>query len=188
MELELLNIQMLIGFILMMVTFYKIPSLLMIDKDFVLKFLKIMLLINVPLRIGLMALSHGGPVSEVTYRILDMPLSVFLGVFWEDAFYVLPVLIMRYYQKLAQAAGQEKRRKTFKLIADVATPILALLFMHGHAYQGWVGMLTIIYWFFSYSVGKKRGLGTSMICHILFDVIAVVLIHVYAQLIIAGVI
>ena len=83
-------------------------------------------------------------------------------VFWEDAFYVIPMFLA------------VKLLKKWYLY----TPIIALLsidFALGHQYQGnHAVFITALYPFFiSYRFGKKYGLGTIMICHVIYDFITV---------------
>jgi hypothetical protein len=39
----------------------------------------------------------------------------------------------------------------------------------GHLYQGPLGLVTAMYPFISYTVGGRKGLGTVMMLHIIFD-------------------
>jgi membrane protease YdiL (CAAX protease family) len=49
--------------------------------------------------------------------------------------------------------------------------ISSLTFAAGHLAYGpvWAGMLLIYVPFLSYRYGKKYGLGTVMVCHVLYD-------------------
>lgn len=83
-------------------------------------------------------------------------------VFWEDAFYVIPIFLLI------------KVFKKWYLYMPLVV-LLSIDFALGHQYQGnHAVFITALYPFFiSYHFGKKYGLGTVMICHVVFDFIAV---------------
>jgi len=78
-------------------------------------------------------------------------------VWWEDLFYVLPMfwIVKRFKKWLA-----------FLLIF-----FLSMDFGAGHMYQGvWGVIVTSFYpYFISYRYGKKYGLGTVMVSHVIYD-------------------
>lgn len=84
-----------------------------------------------------------------------------LGVFWEDAVHVLPAMIM------ARIGLPSIFSFVFLFFSSIA-------FATGHIYISpeWA-LITAIYPTISYHYGKKHGLGTVMICHILYDIITV---------------
>mgnify|MGYP003332928607 CR=1 FL=1 len=78
-------------------------------------------------------------------------------VFWEDAFFGIPVYFLSKYVK----------NKWLKWPAIVA---ISLLFGSGHLYQGPTGMLLSLYpYFISKKYGERNGFGTVMLCHIMYD-------------------
>jgi hypothetical protein len=102
------------------------------------------------------------PYDPIAGRLNHWSLGM---VFWEDAFYVLPIYLFRkyltnrWYLWVPLAAG------------------LSLHFGWGHGYQGnWAIAITALYPFFiSYRYGLRVGFGTVMICHILYDHVLVYL-------------
>lgn len=83
-----------------------------------------------------------------------------LGVYWEDAIFTLPAL-MAY------------RRGESKLFKGLLLGLSAFVFASGHIDYGlpWAAATFFYIPFISYKYGKTNGLGTVMICHILYDVI-----------------
>jgi hypothetical protein len=91
-----------------------------------------------------------------------------LGVFSEDAIFVLPLVLLRDKGKLS------------KFVYAILFAISAALFSLGHMYQGLVGFTSIIYLFASAHFGRKFGFGTVMIGHILYDFITVAILSIYS--------
>ena len=110
----------------------------------------------------------GTPLPGVPPELSAIGLWRLILVFWEDAFYVLPIYWMSKYEK----------DKKFKLLTWSWALGLSLNFALGHAYQGLGGVaMTFFYPFFiSFRYGKKNGFGTIMMCHILYDFITVMTI------------
>jgi hypothetical protein len=183
---HILNLKVVVGLALLLVTLFRWPHLLAIDTDFVKWFTKVALCFGVPMRCLLLWSGHDGKMTFALEYLLSLPMSALLGVGWEDGFFVLPLLLLRHFRNLHLAAGNLKRAAALKAMVTVATPVLAILFTAGHAYQGWVGLLTIMYWLFSYQIGRKHGLGTSMLCHIVLDVVGVTVLHLYSILFLGG--
>jgi len=92
-------------------------------------------------------------------------------VFWEDAFFVLPMVFMI------------NRFSKWIWIPFVAA--MSIVFGMAHGYQGeWAILVTAIYpYFISYRLGKIHGFGTVMLCHILYDVITYFTLHLTPYLI-----
>jgi hypothetical protein len=81
----------------------------------------------------------------------------FTLVFWEDAFHMVPFYFA--FKKW----GINKYTKAF-------AAVLIIFFAAGHYYHGILGMLvTATYPVIMYWTAKKYNIGTSMICHIIFD-------------------
>ena len=99
----------------------------------------------------------GFTLPKVPEVILGMGIHKIILVFWEDAFFVLPIYFAM------------KRCRIWVAVPLII--VLSAIFGMGHAYQGYWGIfVTSLYPFcISYRFGKKYGFGTVMICHILYD-------------------
>lgn len=93
------------------------------------------------------------------FAIKHVSITQLLGVYWEDTFYVLPiVLLSKYIQP--------------KFIIYSFMIFCAYNFGIGHMYQGilvsiYMGMYVIC----SFLFRRKIGIGTFMICHVVHDVV-----------------
>ena len=98
-------------------------------------------------------------MPKIPPELYYAPVWHFMLVFWEDAFFVLPMILAFKYLK--------------KSIAILVAITLSLIFAHGHLYQGYIAVaITSLYpYFISYKYSKKFGMGTVMVCHILYDFI-----------------
>lgn len=135
-------------------------NLMRIEFDKITKFLTFMVLLT----FGKIALFSF--INSFTYTgfsappaILGMEVWRFALVFWEDAFFAIPLVFAFKYLN--------------KYIAIVIAVVLSLWFGYGHVYQGyWVALVISLYpYFISKYFGEKYGMGTVMICHILYDFI-----------------
>lgn len=125
-------------------------------------------------------------------ELLEMGLWRLVLVFWEDAFYVLPIYlvskkevgswikykVLQFQKKYLKKGwipwiGTKEKSRNLKPVTWGLAVALSINFALGHAYQGVGGVLiTMLYpYFISYRYGKKVGFGTVMICHILYDFI-----------------
>lgn len=86
-------------------------------------------------------------------------------VFWEDAFYAIPIYYAHKHLKSWPAWG--------------LTIALSLMFASGHTYQGYfVASLTAFYpYFISNRFGAVVGFGTVMACHIIYDMLTFLVVH-----------
>lgn len=127
-----------------------------VQWDSLAKFIAFLCVIFV-LRIS--AISFAGELPQLPPELMR-PTWPFALVFWEDAFYVLPLLFMDKFKWL---------RKWY--IWYPVAIALSINFGLGHAYQGLQGILiTSIYpVLISYRYSKKVGMGTVMLAHILYD-------------------
>jgi membrane protease YdiL (CAAX protease family) len=82
-------------------------------------------------------------------------------VFWEDAVFTLPILFWERYSNPS------------KWLVYPVLAASAIFFGMGHLYQGIMGGVMAAFYLFviSYGYGKKHGLGTVMICHVLYDML-----------------
>jgi membrane protease YdiL (CAAX protease family) len=96
--------------------------------------------------------------SIITMRSIH-PLQ-FLMVFWEDAFFTLPTIIM-------EKMGASKLFRNCMLILS------SLAFASGHIAYGlpWAFITLFYVPMISYKYGKKHGLSTVMACHITYDMV-----------------
>jgi len=98
-------------------------------------------------------------IPKMHGALLEMPKIMFSLVWWEDGFYVLPiVLAFRYLPKK---------------IAIAFAIFMSAWFGTGHLYQGISGVfITSLYpYLVAYRFGKKYGYGTVMVGHVLYDYI-----------------
>jgi hypothetical protein len=82
-----------------------------------------------------------------------------LGVFWEDAVFVMPLIILKDKKNVPNVL--------YYTLFAISTAVFAL----GHSYQGIMGLTSAIYIYFSAKYGRQLGFGTVMICHTLYDLI-----------------
>jgi hypothetical protein len=141
-----------IGFFMILMALKINKSLVRIEPKKVLEFLKMMALVTL--------------IRVVVARVTGDSHSYFpdfsglLCVWWEDAVFTLPILMMNHYKI--------KFRYQLPVIA-----ISSLAFASGHlGYSvGWASILLTYVYFISYKYGLKVGLGTVMLCHVFYDVI-----------------
>jgi len=133
-----------------------------IDREAMKSFLKIMAMMTLIRVIGYFV-GGGIPKAPVDHDVIRaiLPISTLL-VFWEDTFFTLPILIFEQY-------GISKCLRNILIIAS------SLVFASGHlAYGPTWAFCTLFYVpFISYRLGKKHGLGTVMLGHVLYDLITV---------------
>jgi len=103
--------------------------------------------------------SYSGDIPSIPPE-LDRPVWPFALVFWEDAFFVLPLFFLNKIKCLSK----------WYIWYPVAIA-LSINFGLGHAYQGVLAVfeaglyVTLV----SYRYGKKVGMGTVMLAHIIYD-------------------
>jgi hypothetical protein len=152
-------LQMYTGFAIIILMFLFDRSKLDIKLDKVSKFLAFMAIVTA-FRLALHSFHNTPPSTE----IINIPFYLFALVPWEDAFYVAPLL---YIDEMRQE-GRVKEW-VWKLLVVISSVTFGL----GHAYQGLFGvLLTSIYpYFVSFKYSKRVGMGTVMVCHVLYDMI-----------------
>lgn len=157
-----MSILFLIGLALTLVVYVFDRKTIRFDIQVVSKFLVIMFLVTL-LRTAIMSLasSLGYDVISIGSALSRIKFYQFALVFWEDAVFAMSI----YYIK-----------DVFKLSKYIWIPIAVILsayFGYGHVYQGdWVGVITcFIPFFVFYKYGAKYGFGTTMVCHIAYDMI-----------------
>lgn len=98
-----------------------------------------------------------------------IPWQTTLMVWWEDAAHTLPLLL------LARLIGTEK--KTWPIHA-LAFATIMVAFGAGHIYQGLVPAIALSFYIpYTLKLSKTKGLGTIMICHVLYDLSTILLIQ-----------
>lgn len=152
---------MYIGFAIIALMFVFDRNKLDIKLNKVAKFLAFMAIITA-FRLALQ--SYAG--SSAPTAIMNIPFYLFALVPWEDAFYVAPLLY------LEEIKNRGKLGKALWVAIVVSTSIH---FGLGHAYQGWfaVGLTALYPYFISLKYSKRVGMGTVMVCHVLYDMITV---------------
>lgn len=152
-DVTLYNLQVLFGMIAFLYAFKKHPELLKVDIKQVIRFSLASFLI-----FGIQGILLS---KETVLNFVDAAyfngINSLAGVWWEDACFVLPYLIL--YKILG-------KKSLFFLPLFVIT---SLMFMSGHSYQGPAGMVTFIFPFVSFYYARKYGAGTTMLCHIMYD-------------------
>lgn len=128
---------------------------LRIDVD-ALKSFGVFLLWVTLIRAILFSISDTSSMSHILHLINPW---FMLGVFWEDAVHVLPLIVLKDKDKIGN-------------VAYYALFICsAIIFASGHMYQGLVGLTSVIYIYFSAKYGRQYGFGTVMLCHIAYDLV-----------------
>lgn len=130
------------------------------------KFFKLMLIITA-IRIGLQFTSITAPANG--RDVMDeITLLSLLQVFWEDVFFTLPALML-----------DRLGRSGFEI--GLCLAISAVAFASCHLAYGalWAGITLLYVPFLSYKYGRLYGLGTIMICHILYDVMTLLSVRLF---------
>lgn len=143
-------------------------DLLRIQKSSILNFLKIMGFVTIVRAITFFLTNDGS--SNENLNIFSL-LSV-LGVFWEDLVYVVPLVL---FKRLLNF--KSKIFKAFFYLLVIATSIS---FGSGHLYQG-MGAVALLSFYvpFTMFLGERKGFGTVIIAHILYDFITILTIMLF---------
>ena len=106
-----------------------------------------------------------GLMEQFPQNPVGMPFWTMGLVFWEDFFFAVPIYFIC-------------KHMTHKWLKFSLIFAISALFGLGHLYQGWeaVFILAFMPYFVTYRYGKQYGFGTTMICHILYDVSTVIFI------------
>ena len=86
--------------------------------------------------------------------------NTMIWVFWEDAFFAMPIYFFKDYLK------------SHKYVWVTVAVLLSLWFGSLHVYQGYfaAAVISVYPFFLSYKFGAKHGFGTVMACHIIYDI------------------
>jgi hypothetical protein len=150
--------------ILMLYATYKsdYKSLLRIDFASLKKFSIIVVLMNL-LRMAVSFLIIG--IHQRSQSASFLPWQTTLLVFWEDAFFTLPLAIL--YTRLNE-------KKWFKFLYYPAILSSMIAFGSGHVYQGVLPAMVIsLYIPYTIKLGREHGFGTIMAGHILYDLVTI---------------
>jgi len=158
-------IEMATGFLIFAIVLWKDREILRFDYKAVQTFLWFMVgltflrffLFSIAAEFGLYITDINQGLEHIKFWRLGL-------VFWEDAFFAIPIYYM------------VDKWKWKEYIWLPITAILSIRFGIGHMYQfeaAYFAALLIPYLAF-YRYGKKYGFGTSMVCHILFDMITII--------------
>ena len=132
-----------------------------IDRAAVIGFLRFMAILTVARVIGHFLSAPRSPIDNAIIQSIT-PFSTLL-VFWEDTFFTLPILILEQYG-------------VSKLVRNILLATSAVVFASGHlAYGGIWAFCTLFYVpLISYRLGKRYGLGTVMLGHVVYDFVTVI--------------
>lgn len=131
-----------------------------VQKKSVLHFIKFMAWVSA-IRIAMHYILGTGPASsDASDTMNKLHFINLLGVYWEDAVFTMPAIIA-------------ERMGASKFLRGLILAVSALAFASGHIAYGlpWAAITLFYVPFISYRYGRKVGLGTVMVCHILYDVI-----------------
>jgi len=103
--------------------------------------------------------------SELIWILKNIPIWPLFFVFWEDIVFASPILYL-------ERRGHKKTK--------IALTILSVLvFGSLHLYQGWFGFVfsSVYLYYISIGAGRKYGLPTIMVFHVLFDLSALIAVR-----------
>jgi len=155
----------LIGLFITILAIWRDPKIMRVDFKSINTFITIMILFAM-FRLVLFSLSNDIfqlDVVSLNQGVDQIKFWRLALVFWEDAFFAIPI----YYMK--------DKWKWSKYIWIPIVIALSIQFGLGHIYQhpyAFFAALPVPYLLF-YIFGKKYGFGTTMICHILFDMFTI---------------
>jgi hypothetical protein len=157
--------EMIVGLLIFVLVFWKDRKTLHFDLNVVQKFITLMILFTFARFTLLSVLSDFGlNIFDLNKGIETLSFWRLALVFWEDAFFALPIYYM------------VDKWKWSKYIWMPIAAVLSIRFGLGHIYQfelAYIASLLIPYAVF-YRMGRKYGFGTTMTCHILFDMFTII--------------
>lgn len=151
----------LIGILILVLSYFFNRDSLKIDRKAVVNFLSIMTIVTF-LRLAILSFTHAIGINAFdTSALSNIQFWQFALVFWEDAFFAMSIYYIKDVFKFS------------KYIWIPFTIIISLYFGQGHLYQGLVAGLVscIVPYYVFYKLGLKYGFGTTMLCHVLYDMI-----------------
>jgi hypothetical protein len=146
-----------------LVYFSEYRSILRVEKAPLIKFLKFMLYVTI-LRIVMFTLTNSS--SDLSYNENIWSLISVLFVPWEDLCHSIPLVLL--------GLLVNSKSKIFKAIQFLLMLVVMLAFGSGHLYQGMSSVFILsLYIPFTLWIGKKRGFGTVMVAHVIYDFVTV---------------
>jgi len=149
-----------IGLLILLLVAIRDRHILKIDLKAVQTFITLMILLTFfRFTMASVLAEMGVNVAQINKGLAHIPFWRLALVFWEDAFFAIPI----YYMK--------DKWKWSRYLWMPVVAILSVTFAIGHIYQGqWAFFATLLVpYVIWYRYGKRFGFGTVMICHILFD-------------------
>lgn len=153
----------LIGIIMILIVYFSgLKDMLRIEKKPLFKFFKILGVLTVFRATTFFLLPEQEWLSNNNiYSLLSV-----LFVFWEDMVHTVPLLLLK---KIINSDS-----KIFKWFYRFLILIVTLSFGSGHLYQGWPAAIVLsLYIPITLKIGEKRGFGTVMVGHVIYDFITV---------------
>lgn len=135
-------------------------QLLRIDFIALLKWVGFMIVLNI-FRAALLKVTYQESLGHMNKFLMDLPPLFAFTTFWEDACFVLPILLL----------GVILKDKWYKkpMIA-VGSLTLMISFSLGHVYEGGIAACALsLYIPMAFSRAKKYGLGTVILAHSIYD-------------------
>lgn len=150
-----MSILLIFGILMLFAAAWVCPKLVRFTPKSYFSFLRFLTLMTI-IRLIAFSLIKSPPSAEF---VGQFNWYQFLTVFWEDMFFVFPLLYINKYLK------SNILFYLFGLVASIS-------FASGHIYQShlWAAIL-LIYPTVMYYLGKKHGLGTVMVSHVTYDLV-----------------
>lgn len=165
-----MEIFVIIGILLLLYAYVKHPEIVRVDRETVLHFGSLIFIINVVKMAAILTVGSSlfpSFVQGMREAMSHIPsVNYLLAAYWEDTFYVLPYLLL---SKLIFNIESKKLKISLFVGLFLLFLTTTLHFASGHLYQGKMGWLTVIYPITSYCIAGRKGLGTMLILHVIFD-------------------
>jgi len=163
------DFQIIAAFLFFALAYIKFPDLVKVNRHFVILVGTVLTIVNFT-KTAIAAFVMPKYFPDGWAKVIDVfhmiPPNHLLAAWWEDCFYVLPFLIL---SLSLNKMNESKRKKMAKALFYSVFALFIAHFTMGHLYQGWVGLTVFVYPIISFKVGKKYGLGSMMMLHVLFD-------------------
>lgn len=139
-------------------------DLVRIDPKGLAKWLKFLFFITI-YRILMFKLWPGDHLQNAASAVTQIPWTLTLTVFWEDACHGLPLLLIRNFLGNKWWSWP---------INTLLMAVVMFSFGLGHVYQGIFSAILLSFYIpYSIKLGNKYGFGTVMVGHTLYDLITV---------------
>lgn len=142
-------------------------DLLRFDLKTFAKFFAYMAVVSIFRYFMIKTIIHYGAGSNFQ-AVKGLPIGAVFFVFWEEMAHTAPLILLR------RMIGTSKWTWP---IHGLATAIVLVSFGLGHVYEGvFAAMIIPLYILFGISFGQKRGLGTLMAAHTLYDFLTLLVV------------